>query len=354
MINATTTVTPTPITPPPLPKNITIQDIFALTMDLDYDAGFYSSIIDSFLMILIAELGDKTFIMLFILQLKTNKASIFYSSLFAELFMNICAIGVGYMIDLFLYKNYIDYLGICFYTIYGYVLVLGSMVEKNRTFANELAVLEDTEKENFFIEQQSEKDIQEQKEKEKDQVIKQPKLITKSELHKQLTTIVEVSPSEETTKVFHINRNSNSPKKRKKMEYDSIKKEDDLSKDNMNNTLNTMDDNNNNDLSVSIDNQNEQENQNIDIGIFWYIFMSMAASEFGDTTQFIALTMSSIYNVNGIIIGSSLALFCSCYLGVYWGKQLSGKLNVKVIDFLLGITMLLGGLRIFLGKRHIF
>ena len=229
------------------------------------------------------------------------------------------------------------------------------MVEKNRTFANELAVLEDTEKENFFIEQQSEKDIQEQKEKEKDQVIKQPKLITKSELHKQLTTIVEVSPSEETTKVFHINRNSNSPKKRKKMEYDSIKKEDDLSKDNMNNTLNTMDDNNNNnDLSVSIDNQNEQENQNIDIGIFWYIFMSMAASEFGDTTQFIALTMSSIYNVNGIIIGSSLALFCSCYLGVYWGKQLSGKLNVKVIDFLLGITMLLGGLRIFLGKRHIF
>ena len=114
MINATTTVTPTPITPPPLPKNITIQDIFALTMDLDYDAGFYSSIIDSFLMILIAELGDKTFIMLFILQLKTNKASIFYSSLFAELFMNICAIGVGYMIDLFLYKNYIDYLGICF------------------------------------------------------------------------------------------------------------------------------------------------------------------------------------------------------------------------------------------------
>ena len=349
MLNTTKTATPTPIIPPPIQKATPIQDVFALAMDLDYDAGFYSSIIESFLMIFIAELGDKTFIMLFILQLKTNKASIFYSALFAQLFMNLCAIGVGYLIDFFLYKNYIDYLGICFYVIYGYVLVLGSFVELNRTFANELAVIEDTEKENFYIEQQSEKDIQEQKEKEKDQVIKQPKLITKSELQKKLSLIPEVSPSEESTQVFHV-RSINSPRKKKAIEYGNLKNEDESIKDNTSNNNNLED---NNDLSVSVENEKEAENTGIDITIFWYIFVSMAASEIGDTTEFIALTMSSIYNVNGILIGSSLALFCSCYLGVYWGKQLSGKLNVKVIDFLLGCTMLMGGLRIFLGKRHI-
>ena len=41
-------------------------------VEKDYDINFKLSIFESFLLILIAELGDKTFIMLIILQLKTN------------------------------------------------------------------------------------------------------------------------------------------------------------------------------------------------------------------------------------------------------------------------------------------
>ena len=81
-------------------------------VEKDFDINFKLSIFESFLLILIAELGDKTFIMLIILQLKTNRITVFISSLFAELLMNFFAISLGYLIDFLLYKNLIDYIGI--------------------------------------------------------------------------------------------------------------------------------------------------------------------------------------------------------------------------------------------------
>ena len=61
----------------------------------DLEIGFFSSVVHTFLLIFFAELGDKTFIMLIILQLRTNKPTIFFSAVFAELLMNYLAIFVG-------------------------------------------------------------------------------------------------------------------------------------------------------------------------------------------------------------------------------------------------------------------
>ena len=80
---------------------------------------FKFSAIQSFILTLLAEFGDKTFIMLIILQLKTNKVTILFSSLFAELIMNSTAIFIGWTIDYMLYKNLIDYIGIVFFLVYG-------------------------------------------------------------------------------------------------------------------------------------------------------------------------------------------------------------------------------------------
>ena len=64
-------------------------------VEKDYDINFKLSIFESFLLLLIAELGDKTFIMLIILQLKTKKVTILFSSLFAKLLMNSIEIFLG-------------------------------------------------------------------------------------------------------------------------------------------------------------------------------------------------------------------------------------------------------------------
>ena len=123
-----------------------VQDPYGRSMpykESNFEIGFLSSILHTFILIFFAELGDKTFIMLFILQIRTNKVTIFYSALFAEILMNSLACVFGYLINYLLYKNLIDYLGIMFFIIYGIVLVIWGFTKENETFEAELEIVEE-------------------------------------------------------------------------------------------------------------------------------------------------------------------------------------------------------------------
>ena len=123
-----------------------VQDPYGRSIpykESNFEIGFLSSILHTFILIFFAELGDKTFIMLFILQIRTNKVTIFYSALFAEILMNSLACVFGYLINYLLYKNLIDYLGIMFFIIYGIVLVLWGFTKENETFEAELEIVEE-------------------------------------------------------------------------------------------------------------------------------------------------------------------------------------------------------------------
>ena len=123
-----------------------VQDPYGRSIpykESNFEIGFLSSILHTFILIFFAELGDKTFIMLFILQIRTNKVTIFYSALFAEILMNSLACVFGYLINYLLYKNLIDYLGIMFFIIYGIVLFLWGFTKENETFEAELEIVEE-------------------------------------------------------------------------------------------------------------------------------------------------------------------------------------------------------------------
>ena len=123
-----------------------VQDPYGRSIpykESNFEIGFLSSILHTFILIFFAELGDKTFIMLFILQIRTNKVTIFYSALFAEILMNSLACVFGYLINYLLYKNLIDYLGIMFFIIYGIVLVIWGFTKENETFEAELEIVEE-------------------------------------------------------------------------------------------------------------------------------------------------------------------------------------------------------------------
>ena len=159
-------------------------------IEKDYDINFKLSIFESFLLILIAELGDKTFIMLIILQLKSNCVTVFVSSLFAELLMNFLAIVMGYFIDFLLYKNLIDYIGILISFMYGLFLLGSSFREENISFATEL-VLNQKNYETSFTELLEESKIEKNEETRKSQ---------RYPLNAKLETISEVDASKEETK----------------------------------------------------------------------------------------------------------------------------------------------------------
>ena len=308
-------------------------------VEKDYDINFKLSIFESFLLIFIAELGDKTFIMLIILQLKSNCITVFISSLLAELLMNFLAIAMGYFIDFLLYKNLIDYIGILIAFIYGLFLLGSSLREENISFATEL-VLNQKNYETSFTDL-----LEESKVEKKEESLKNQRL----QLNAKLETISEVEASKEETKHFQI----------KKEGYNFPKLDN-----NANNNTPTPNANpnvqlkrNDTELEIALNeildkSKENQEDQKLDINVFWTIFRTMIISEFFDRTQISALSMSSIFNFSGVLIGSSIALTLTCYLGAYQGKNLIKILKEKVLSFLLGCIFIFYGIQVYIGKKR--
>ena len=298
-------------------------------VEKDFDINFKLSIFESFLLILIAELGDKTFIMLIILQLKTNRITVFISSLFAELLMNFFAISLGYLIDFLLYKNLIDYIGILIAFIYGLFLVGASFREEDIYFANEL-VLNQKNYETSFTDL-----LEESKVEKKEESLKN----SRYPLNAKLETISEVDASKEESKHFQIRKEGHN--------FGGSKKNVVPQKRNEENDAELIEA-----LNEILDkNKEEEEDTKVDVNVFWTIFRTMILSEFFDRSQISALSMSSIFNFSGVLIGSSIALTLSCYLGAYHGKDIIKVLKEKVLSFLLGCIFIIYGIQVYIGKK---
>ena len=298
-------------------------------VEKDFDINFKLSIFESFLLILIAELGDKTFIMLIILQLKTNRITVFISSLFAELLMNFFAISLGYLIDFLLYKNLIDYIGILIAFIYGLFLVGASFREEDISFANEF-VLNQKNYETSFTDL-----LEESKVEKKEESLKN----SRYPLNAKLETISEVDASKEESKHFQIRKEGHN--------FGGSKKNVVPQKRNEENDAELIEA-----LNEILDkNKEEEEDTKVDVNVFWTIFRTMILSEFFDRSQISALSMSSIFNFSGVLIGSSIALTLSCYLGAYHGKDIIKVLKEKVLSFLLGCIFIIYGIQVYIGKK---
>ena len=387
----------------------------------NFEVGFISSIFHTFILIFFAELGDKTFIMLFILQLRTNKVTIFYSALMAEILMNSLACFGGFLIDYLLYKNLIDYIGILFYVVYGIFLILWGFKKVNdETFETEFEMVEEilqkkkskrTSSMILGIDEDGANNNEENNEDkynlENVNVINQKQYVP--EIKKELTIIPEDDISREDSiidnstlllsnkkekntdendndfilgtknnnsnpfslklritkrksseKKLNIIENNNSNTSDFKNEESNKKTVEEKSEDN--NEEN--DENDNNKLNGGkiryksryyldyIDKDIDTDKPNIDTSVFGTIFFSMCLSEFGDRTQMISLTSSSIFHFWGSLIGSGTALFCTCLIGVYFSKPLVKRLKQKFVDFILGILFVIMGLQIYIFKLN--
>lgn len=259
---------------------------------------FFQSIIRSFTLILTAELGDKTFIMLIILQLKANKITIVLSAILAELFMNCISILIGSCAEIMLYKNLVDYIALIFFFVYGIWLIGNSFSDNEQNFETDLNFEKTEQYPNVEIEKQ----------------MKKNQLVSK-----ELTIIPEDIKSEKGEDNSIINPNIEENQKNVAID----------------------------DISFQGIKEENQTKEYIDFKIFSTIFSTMAISECGDRTQISSITMSALFNIYGVLIGSSCALITSCILGVYFGKSLIKYLHEKSLNILLGFIFLLYAIEIY-------
>lgn len=341
-------------------------------VEKDFKINYYLSIVESFLLIFIAELGDKTFIMNIILQIKTktNATTIFWGSSSAQILMNVIAIFVGFSIDYCLYKNLIEYIGIIFFIIYGLFLLGDSLNEVEQSFEKELAFADKID------ELRNKGDYLKLKE------LKDSKNIEVSEpfrpnptLKEELNVIPEAEPlleESERVNLVDLEKKFNG-KKYEKFKGDGLmskiiedkpgedegmkeKLEEENEEDNKKDEFlfeDKEDVDKNEELEVFNEDNTEEtkKREYLDFKIFQTIFKSMALAEFGDRTQISAMVMSSIFNLSGVLIGSCVALTLSSYLGAFHGRRVAVYLSERVLGLILGFIFLFYGIQIYIGKR---
>ena len=87
------------------------------------------------------------------------------------------------------------------------------------------------------------------------------------------------------------------------------------------------------------ENNEEEEEENFDNenkkSYFWIFTKTILITVFGDSTQFGVLASSSIYNFNGVVIGSFTAIFFICLIAAYFNdgyvRELKGR-NMSIIN----------------------
>ena len=93
-----------------------------------------------------------------------------------------------------------------------------------------------------------------------------------------------------------------------------------------------------NSISTNISHTNE-----LNLGLIVPIFFALCLSDLGDKSQLAVITMAAIYNIYGVLLGSTIALIGTVTLAVLFGKWLTEKISPKKMLFIGGLIFLAFG-----------
>ena len=98
---------------------------------------FYPSLIQSFLIIFLSEIADRTFILVLIYSLKMHWVPLIITSLFAMYFMNLLAIVAGYTVILLVPRSLIDWIGFFCFLLFGIFCVYEGLNMESKSVTEE-------------------------------------------------------------------------------------------------------------------------------------------------------------------------------------------------------------------------
>ena len=99
--------------------------------------AFYPSLIQSFLVIFLSEIADRTFILVLIYSLKMHWLPLIITSMLAMSFMNLLAIVAGYTVILLIPRSLIDWIGFGCFLAFGIFSVYEGITMESKTIHEE-------------------------------------------------------------------------------------------------------------------------------------------------------------------------------------------------------------------------
>ena len=129
--------------------------------------AFYPSLIESFLIIFLSEIADRTFILVLIYSLKMHWLPLIITSMLSMGFMNILAIIAGYTVVLLLPKTLIDWIGFACFLLFGIFSVYEGISMESKTIHEEFQeeMTEKQENKNQLVNDEENNNIEENGEK---------------------------------------------------------------------------------------------------------------------------------------------------------------------------------------------
>ena len=106
-------------------------------MNIEPTQAFYPSLLQSFLVIFLSEIADRTFILVLIYSLKMHWLPLVLTSLFAMYFMNLIAIVAGYTVILLVPRNLLDWIGFACFLGFGLFWVYEGMKMESKSVKEE-------------------------------------------------------------------------------------------------------------------------------------------------------------------------------------------------------------------------
>lgn len=299
-----------------LRNNTNALELWKYTEENEVKIGTWSSLIQSFIIIFVSEIADKTFIIILIFSAKNEKFKVFTSSFIAMLLMNFISIMIGYSVHMLLYKNIIDWVVFLSLLFYGVSLIAEARDISERQEDRYVALM-------------------------KDEIGK----TKKRELKKYMRETATTNTANEEGRVLTV--------------ADEVYQESMPTLDNrepLHEPLITKEGHGNQhtlDLKTEFDEENQNENGNSS-KYFWFIFSSTMTAECGDRSQVSTIAISAVFNIYGVIIGSSLALLLSVWINVNFGKELAKVMKEKHVNYLCGYVLTLCAVEIMLIKFALY
>ena len=108
---------------------------------------------------------------------------------------------------------------------------------------------------------------------------------------------------------------------------------------------------NNSNKNISIENNSNNE---ISVGYVIAIILMLCLSDFGDKSQIAVITMAAIYDLYGILIGSTLALLGTVTIAVLFGTWICDKISTKILFLIGGILFLIFGCELLINILYNF
>ena len=246
--------------------------------------NFWNSFFSGFSIIFVAEIGDRTFLLIMIYAITNHFFKTLVISNSVLLTWNFLSILIGYNMPYFLNKNVIEWVGILTFTIFGCLMI----------------------KDGYFMES---KYVIEEFEEEQENLVKQNSLTKKQ--------VADLN--HETTN----NKNT----------HDEIRSDNDLQQPLVDKR---------NDVEKNNGNSSKKESENINVfNTIWGFSFSLLMGELGDKSQIASIVIGATQHFYGVLLGTSLAHFICTIIAIGFGKIFSKFITTKEITLIGGSMFLL-------------